>query len=86
MHIRDNLTIVCPMESPVVRVDLEPRHEGVLLRLTLSRAAVAALTENGELYARMGEEGVCLMEDSPLELLHGDDAVELVRLEVRVTE
>lgn len=74
------------MDAAVTRVDLEPRHEGAVLRLSLSRAALHDLTQNGELHARMGEEGVFLMEDSPLELVHGDDAVELVRLEVHVAD
>ena len=72
------------MEPTVVRVDLESRHEGVSLRLTLSPAALRALTEHGELHARLGEEGVSLMDGSSVELLHDDDAVELVRLEVKV--
>ncbi len=68
----------------VVRVDLESRHEGVLLRLTLSRAALQALVERGELHARMGEDGVSLMDGSSVELVSDDDGVELVRLEVTV--
>ena len=72
--------------STVARVDLEARHEGVLLRLTLSPAAVRALTEGGELHARLGEDGVLLMDGSAVELVHDGDAVELVRLEVRVEQ
>lgn len=67
-----------------VRVDLESRHEGVLLRLTLSPAALSVLTEGGQLHARMGEDGVSLLEDSAVELVCDDDSVELVRLEVTV--
>ena len=67
-----------------VRVDLESRHAGVLLRVTLSPAALTVLAEGGELHARMGEDGVSLLEDSSVELVCDDDSVELVRLEVTV--
>jgi hypothetical protein len=72
------------MEPTVARVDLESRHEGVLLRVTLSPAALRELVERGEFHARMGEDGVLLLEDSAVELVSDSDSVELVRLEVQV--
>jgi hypothetical protein len=72
------------MEPTVARVDLESRHEGVLLRLTLSPAALRELLESREFHARMGEDGVFLLEDSAVELVSDSDTVELVRLEVQV--
>lgn len=71
-------------EQTVARVDLVNRHEGVLLHLVLSDAALRELTDSRTLHARRGEDGVWLMQDSTVDLLHEDDAVELVRLEVTV--
>lgn len=68
----------------VARVDLVNRHEGVLLHLVLSAAALRELSDSGTLHVRRGEDGVRFMQDSTVDLLHGDDEVELVRLEVTV--
>ncbi len=71
-------------EQTVARVDLINRHEGVLLRLVLSAAALRELSDSRTLHVRRGEDGVWFMQDSTVDLLHEDDAVELVRLEVTV--
>jgi len=73
------------MDPCVARVDVESRHEGGLLRLTLSAAALDGLARDRQLHARMGEEGVFLMEGSTVELLSDGEPVELVRLEVVVS-
>jgi hypothetical protein len=74
------------MEPAVARVVFEHRNEGALLRLSLSRETVEELLLTGHLDSRESAEGVSFMENAGIELRYGDEVVELVRLEIDVTD